>query len=84
MHGVYSKEHQLPFSVPQGSVAGLVLHNTYASTLQHVVQSPFKLYGFADDHVMKDSFMPDNIIKSEGNVIIALESCITSMKHGWK
>ena len=30
LHGVHSKEHQLPFSVPQGSVAGLVLYNAYA------------------------------------------------------
>ena len=58
LHGVHSKEHQLPFLVPQGSVAGPVLYNAYASTLQHVVQSPIKLYGFADDHTIKDSFMP--------------------------
>ena len=81
VHGVHSEEHQLPFLVPQGSVAGPVLYNAYASTLQHVVQSPIKLYGFADDHAIKDSFMPDNIIKLEGNVIIALESCITSIKQ---
>ena len=81
VHGVHSKEHQLPFLVPQGSVAGLVFYNAYASTLQHVVQSPIKLYGFADDHATKDSFMPDNIIESEGNLTIALESCITSIKH---
>ena len=40
LHGVHSKEHQLPLLVPQGSVAGPVLYNAYASTLQHVVQSP--------------------------------------------
>ena len=27
VHGGHSKEHQLPFSVPQGSVAGPVLYN---------------------------------------------------------
>ena len=74
LHGVHSKEHQLPFSVPQGSVAGSVLYNAYASTLQHVVQSPIKLYEFADDHTIKDSFMPDNIIDSESYVITAIES----------
>ena len=82
VHGVHSKEHQLPFSVPQGSVAGPVLYNAYVSTLQHVVQSPIKLYGFADNHAIKDSFMLDNIIKLEGHVIIALESCNTS-NSGW-
>ena len=81
LHGVHSKEHQLPFSVPQGSVVGPVLYNAYASTLQHVVQSPIKLYGFADDHIIKDSFMPDNIIDLESYVITTIESCITSIKH---
>ena len=81
LHGVHSKEHQLPFSVSKGSVAGPVLYNAYASTLQNVVQSPIKLYGFADDHTIKDSFMPDNIIDSESYVIATIESCITSIKH---
>ena len=49
--------------------------------LQQVVQSPIKIHGFTDDHAIKDSFMPDNIIESESNVIISLESCITSIKQ---
>ena len=82
VHGGHSKEHQLPFLVPQGSVAGPVLYNAYASMLQQVVQSPIKLHGFRDDHAIKDSFMPDNIIKAESNVIRSLEGCTTSIK-GW-
>ena len=58
VHGVHSKEHQIPFLVHQGSAAGPVLYNAYASTLQQVVQSPIKLHGFTDDHAIKDSFMP--------------------------
>ena len=81
VHGVHSKEHQLPFSVPQGSVAGPVLYNAYASMLQQVVQSPITLHGFEDDHAIKDSFMPDNIIKAESNVIRSLEGCTTSIKR---
>ena len=81
LHGVHSKEHQLPFSVPQGSVAGPFLYNACAPALQHVVQSPIKLYGFADDYTIKDSFMPDNIIDSESYMITTIESCITSIKH---
>ena len=57
VHGVHSKEHQLPFLVPQGSVAGPVLYNAYASMLQQVVQSPITIQGFADDHAIKDSFI---------------------------
>ena len=79
--GVHSKEHQLPFLVPQGSVVGPVPYNAYASTLQNVVQSPIKLYGFADDDTIKDSFMSDNIINSESYVIATIESYITSIKH---
>ena len=60
---------------------GPVLYNAYASTLQNVVQSPIKLYGFADDHAIRDSFMPDNIPDSETYVIATIESCITSIKH---
>ena len=82
VHGVHSKQHQLPLSVPQESVAGPVLYNAYVSTLQQVVQSPIKLHGFADNHVIKDSFMPGNIIKAENNVIRSLEGCTTSIK-GW-
>ena len=59
------KEHQLPFLVPQGSVAGLVPYNAYASMLQEVVQSPINLHWFADDHAIKDSFMPDSNAKAE-------------------
>ena len=50
--------------------------------LQQVVQSTIKLHGFADDHAIKDSFMPDNIIKAESNVIRSLEGGTTSIK-GW-
>ena len=44
VHGVHSKEHLLPFSVPQGSVAGPVLYNANASMLQQVVQSPINTW----------------------------------------
>ena len=62
-------------------VVGPGLYNAYTSTLQNVVQLPIKLYGFADDHTIKDSFMPDNIINLASYVIAAIESCITSIKH---
>ena len=63
-------------------MTGPVLYNAYASTLQQVVQYPIKLHGFTDDHDIKDSFMPDNIIKAESNVIRSLKGCTTSIK-GW-
>ena len=81
VHGVHSKEHQLPFSLPQGSVPGPVLYNAYASMLQQVVKSPITIHEFAGDHAIKDSFMPDNIIEAESNMIRSLKSCITSIKQ---
>ena len=81
VHGVHSKECQLPFSVPQGSVPGPVLYNAYASMLQKVVKSPITIHRFTDDHAIKDTFMPDNIIEAESNVIRSLKSCITSIKQ---
>ena len=55
--------------MPQGSVAGSVHYNAYSSMLQQVVQSPITIHGITDDHAIKDSFMPDNIIEAESNVI---------------
>ena len=43
----YSVAHDLSFSVPQGSCAGLVLYLAYASAIQTIVPAPIKLYGYA-------------------------------------
>ena len=68
----------LIFSVPQGSVAGLVLYNAYASTLKEVVSSSIELHGFADDHMIKDSFKP--IADQESRVIQTLGQCTSDIK----
>ena len=52
----YSTVRSLQFSVPQGSCAGAQLHNAYCSTMHEVVQKPILLYGFADDHTLRDQF----------------------------
>ena len=54
----YSTEKSLSFSVPQGSMAGPILYNAYASRLQEDVSPPINLHSFADDHTVKDSFKP--------------------------
>ena len=57
-----SSERNLPFSVPQGSCAGAQLFNLYCSTLHKAVipseedKKPPSLYGFADDHTIRDQF----------------------------
>ena len=80
MHGEHSKEQPLAFLVPQGSVAGPVLYNPYASMLQEVAQPPINLHRFADDHTIKDSFMSDCNTEAEENVIRSLEGCTISIK----
>ena len=55
----HSTEKRLIFSVPQGSVAGPVLYNVYASTLKEVASSSIELHGFADDYMIEDSFKPN-------------------------
>ena len=58
LENVYSTEKSLSFSVPQGSVAGLVLNNACASSLEEVVSHQINVHGFADDHMIIDSFKP--------------------------
>ena len=75
---VHSTEKPLSFSVPQGSVAGPVLYNAYASTLREVVTPSIDLHGFADDHMIKDSFKP--ISEEECRAIHTLEQCTSNIK----
>ena len=71
----YSKDADLSFSVPQGSVAGLQLFSLYISTLGDiVVLSGNEIHGFADDHVIKKSFTVDT--NNEEMSIRALENCL--------
>ena len=49
---VHSTEKPLSFSVPQGSMAGPVLYNAYASTLREVVIPSIDLHDFANDHMI--------------------------------
>ena len=65
-------------SVPQGSVAGPILCNAYASILEEVLSPPIDLHGFADDHTIKDSFKP--IPDEEHKVIHTLEQCTSDIK----
>ena len=54
---MYSTEKS-SFPVSLGSVVGPVLYNAYASTLEEVVSPPNNLHGFANDHMIKNSFKP--------------------------
>ena len=78
LESVYSTEKSLSFLFPQGSVAGPVWYNAYASTLEGVVFPPIDLHGFVDDHTIKHSFKPT---PDEGlKVIHMLEQCTRDIK----
>ena len=71
---VHSTEKALSFSVPQGSVAGPVLY-----ILRDIVIPSIDLHGFADDHMIKDSFKP--LSEEECRVIHTLQQCTSDIKN---
>ena len=79
--GHHSREIDLKFSVPQGSLAGPVLYLAYASTLRYVIPdtSMINLNGYADDHSLNKNFRADNRIE-ENSVIKSLEACMDDIK----
>ena len=66
----FSKEINLPYSVPQGSCCGAQIFNWYASTLQDHISETVDLNAYADDHTLKSSFDP-NTPDSERDTYIA-------------
>ena len=52
----FSPKCELNWSVLQGSLGGPSLYTVYASTIQSVVPEEIDLHGFADNHVLKNSF----------------------------
>ena len=76
-----SEDKDLPFSVPQGSCAGPVLYNIYASTLEGTIKN-FKteLIGYADDHTIYDSFSA-NSRTQEQSCMDGLEGCLAETKQ---
>jgi len=55
INGKYSSDRKLNYSVPQGSCAGPVLYNAYASTMQEIIKKfeEIDVSGYADDHALK-------------------------------
>ena len=79
--GHHSREINLKFSVPQGSLAGPVLYLAYASKLRYVIPdiSMINLNGYIDDHTLNKDFRADNRIE-ENSAIKSLEACIGDIK----
>ena len=79
--GHHSREIDLNFSVPQGSLAGPILYQAYASTLRYVIpaNSVININGYADDHSLNKNFSADNKIEGT-STIRSLELCMTDIK----
>ena len=75
----------IPFSVPQGSVAGPVLFNCYSSTLAEAISptitSPqqVNIIGYADDHSLYTNFRSGNTTE-EQHAAYALQNTLSSVK----
>lgn len=80
INNTLSRDKELPFSVPQGSCAGPVLYNLYASTLENSIKHlNMNIIGYADDHTLYDSFAASSR-SDEINCINNLEHCIAETK----
>ena len=75
----YSSSPNLPFSIPQGSCAGVQLFNVYCSSIQDIVGPPLTLHGFADDHRVGNKFKPGDW-GDEARCMDELEKCVTDLK----
>ena len=51
----------------------------YASTMQSVVTEEIDLHGFADNHVLKNSFRASSRVDEKGG-ILSLESTLVNVK----
>ena len=76
----HSREIDLKFSVPQGSLAGPVLYLAYASTSRYVIPGTnmINLNGYADDHSLNKSFRADDRIE-EISTIKSLKACMNDI-----
>lgn len=74
----FSTPRDLPFSVPQGSLLGPFLYLAYASPMEDVVPNGIDIYGFADDHGLRDRFKPTPVEERES--LNRLQNCLSGIK----
>ena len=75
----YSSLRDLEFSVPEGSCSGPKFFLAYISTLCDIPHNEIDIFGFADDHILKNSFVP-KIPEAEEEAIINLEKVSVEVK----
>ena len=76
----FSSDHRLGISVPQGSCAGPVLYNVYASTMQDVAPQGIQIHGYTDDHAFKKAFSAGNN-EVEKKTMQNLQDCGADVKN---
>ena len=74
-----SSKCELNCSVQQGSLGGPSLFTVYASTIQSVVPDDIDLHGFADGHVLKNSFRSSSRV-DEKDTILSLEATLVDIE----
>ena len=75
---VTSETIYIKFGVPQGSVLGPVLFNLYIRSIYNCVKRlGFDISGYADDHQILKSFMPDEQLSL---LAIQLHNCFNTIK----
>jgi hypothetical protein len=81
INGKISSKQDMPFSVPQGSVAGPVAFTCYASTLEDVLPTSkgINIIGYADDHSIYCSYKSGDQ-DQETSTMHTLESSLVSVK----
>ena len=79
IEGNVSADKPVTFSVPQGSVAGLILFNYYVRSLPNCIKHDgVTINGFADDHTLHNSYRAGDI-SAEINSIRILEDSLCSV-----
>ena len=82
INNTHSKEQTIDYSVPQGSIQGAFLFNTYASTISDVIPTTLELMGYADDHSIKKPFKPGNTnCNTESDTIAIIEDSMLDVKR---
>ena len=50
--------------------------------MEHKISKDIGLYGFADDHAIKNEFTPAKV-DDESQRISSLKQCLINIRHGW-
>ena len=74
----YSVCIDLKFSVPQGSLLGPLVFNSYSSAVIDIILTDLNVHSFADDQSLQKSFKPG--MKEETELMMKLESSLENIQ----